>query len=128
MWCVAELNDEYIAKMEDVLEIYERLYDAAEPVVCLDEKPVTLHADIRPPSPAIAGHGKPGEIRIRAVWHGGISSAPWNPRVAATSPPRPPIDRLLNSPVPLRFGLCSTRPPRRFIWSWTTSTPIAGSR
>ena len=23
MWCVAELNDEYIAKMEDVLETYE---------------------------------------------------------------------------------------------------------
>ena len=39
MWCVAELNDEYIAKMEDVLETYEKPYDPAEPVVCLDEKP-----------------------------------------------------------------------------------------
>ena len=26
-----------------------------EPVVCLDEKPVTLHADVRPASPAIPG-------------------------------------------------------------------------
>ena len=41
--------------MEDVLEVYERPYDPQEPVVCLDEKPVTLHADIRPPSPAIPG-------------------------------------------------------------------------
>src|SRR4030095_14671095 len=40
MWCVAELNDEYITKMEDVLETYEKPYDPAEPVVCLDEKPV----------------------------------------------------------------------------------------
>src|SRR5580658_5357374 len=55
MWCVADLIDEYIEKMEDVLEIYERPYDAQEPVVCLDEKPVTLHADIRPPSPAAPG-------------------------------------------------------------------------
>jgi len=55
MWCVAELNDEYIAKMEDVLETYERAYDPQEPVVCLDEKPVTLHADVRPPSPATPG-------------------------------------------------------------------------
>jgi transposase len=47
MWCVAELNDDYISKMEDVLETYERPYDPQEPVVCLDEKPVTLHADIR---------------------------------------------------------------------------------
>jgi hypothetical protein len=29
--------------------------DPVEPVVCLDEKPVTLHADVRPPSP-----GQPG--------------------------------------------------------------------
>ena len=52
MWCVAELNEDYIAKMEDVLEVYERSYDPQEPVVCLDEKPVTLHADVRPASPA----------------------------------------------------------------------------
>jgi hypothetical protein len=44
---VAELNEDYIAKMEDVLETYEQPYDSKEPVVCLDEKPVTLHADVR---------------------------------------------------------------------------------
>jgi len=41
--------------MEDVLEVYERPYDPQEPVVCLDEKPVTLHADVRPASPAKPG-------------------------------------------------------------------------
>jgi hypothetical protein len=55
MWCVAELNEEYISKMEDVLETYERPYDPNEPVVCLDEKPVTLHADVRPASAARPG-------------------------------------------------------------------------
>jgi transposase len=55
MWCVAELNPEYIEKMEDVLATYEKPYTAAEPVVCLDEKPVTLHADLRPPIPAAPG-------------------------------------------------------------------------
>jgi hypothetical protein len=55
MWCVADLNDDYIDKMEDVLETYERPYDPAQPVVCLDEKPVTLHADVRPVSPAQPG-------------------------------------------------------------------------
>jgi transposase len=55
MWVVAELNEEYVAKMEDVLEVYERPYNPAEPVVCIDEKPVTLHADIRPPTPAQPG-------------------------------------------------------------------------
>jgi transposase len=55
MWCVAELNEDYIAKMEDVLETYEKPYDPQEPAVCLDEKPVTLHADVRPASPAAPG-------------------------------------------------------------------------
>jgi transposase len=55
MWCVAELNDEYIQKMEDVLAVYEKPYDPAQPVVCLDEKPVSLHADVRPSTPAAPG-------------------------------------------------------------------------
>jgi hypothetical protein len=55
MWVVADLDDDYIAKMEDVLEVYERPYDAQQPVICLDEKPVTLHADLRPASPALPG-------------------------------------------------------------------------
>ena len=55
MWVVAELDEEYITKMEDVLEVYERPYDQQEPVVCLDEKPITLHADVRPASPAAPG-------------------------------------------------------------------------
>ena len=29
------------------LEIYERPYNAQEPVVCLDEKPVVLHGEVR---------------------------------------------------------------------------------
>jgi hypothetical protein len=42
--------------MEDVLAVYERRLNPAEPVVCFDEKPVTLHADMRPPRPATPGH------------------------------------------------------------------------
>ncbi|MBC7856750.1 MAG: IS630 family transposase [Pirellulaceae bacterium] len=52
---MAELTEDYIARMEDVLETYERPYDPREPVVCLDEKPVTLHADVRPCSAAAPG-------------------------------------------------------------------------
>ena len=55
MWVVADLDEDYIAKMEDVLEVCERPYDQQEPVVCLDEKPITLHADVRPATPATPG-------------------------------------------------------------------------
>lgn len=52
---MAELDRKYIQRMEDVLAVYEKPYDAAQPVVCLDEKPVSLHADVRPPRPAKPG-------------------------------------------------------------------------
>ena len=44
MWCIADLDEAYIQKMEDVLAIYEKAYNPAQPVVCLDEKPISLHA------------------------------------------------------------------------------------
>jgi DDE superfamily endonuclease len=49
MWCVAELDEEYIARMEEVLAVYEKPLSEHEPVVCVDEKPVVLHQEIRPP-------------------------------------------------------------------------------
>lgn len=52
---MAELDREYIAKMEDVLATYERLLDVTAPVVCIDEKPVSLHDDVRPGVPAAPG-------------------------------------------------------------------------
>jgi len=55
MWCVAQLNPQYIRKMEDVLALYEKPYNATEPVVCLDEKPVSLHRELRSPIPAKPG-------------------------------------------------------------------------
>jgi 4'-phosphopantetheinyl transferase EntD len=33
MWVVADLDDDYIAKMEDVLEVYERPYNPQQPVI-----------------------------------------------------------------------------------------------
>lgn len=42
MWCVAEVDDEYVERMEDILDLYERDPNPKEPVVCLDEKPIQL--------------------------------------------------------------------------------------
>jgi transposase len=60
MWCVAELDQQYIERMEDLLALYEKSWSASEPVVCLDEKSVTLHRDVRPPLPM-----KPGSVAKR---------------------------------------------------------------
>ena len=55
---MADLTDEYLKNMEDVLEVYERPYNPAEPVVCMDEKPISLHEDVRPARPMAPGKPK----------------------------------------------------------------------
>ena len=55
MWCVGAIGADYIARMEEVLATYEQPLQAGEPVVCLDERPVRLTADTRPPTPARPG-------------------------------------------------------------------------
>jgi transposase len=47
MWCIADLTADYIERMEDVLDVYEKAYDSRYPVVCLDEKPVALFSDTK---------------------------------------------------------------------------------
>lgn len=65
MWCVAKLDEAYIERMEDVLEVYEKPLSAREPVVCLDEKPVVLHEDTRPPVPMQAGRSARRDYEYR---------------------------------------------------------------
>jgi len=50
------MSGEFVAAMEDVLSLYALPYDARYPTVCLDEKPVVLHADVRPGLPPAPGH------------------------------------------------------------------------
>jgi len=55
-WCIPPVqNAEFVAKMEDILEVYALPYDPEVPVVCLDEKPYQLLADSREPLPARPG-------------------------------------------------------------------------
>lgn len=43
MWCIPpKQNAEFVARMEDVLEVYSRPFDKKRPVVCMDEKPFQL--------------------------------------------------------------------------------------
>ena len=56
-----DADGEFVWKMEDVLDVYERPYDPERPVVCLDETSKQLVAESRQPLPPVpARDGKPG--------------------------------------------------------------------
>jgi hypothetical protein len=50
-----EPSGEFVAHMEDVLAVYQRPYDPQSPMVCMDEQPVPLIKEVRPPRPAAEG-------------------------------------------------------------------------
>ena len=53
-----EADAEFVAHMEEVLETYEKPYDSAHPVLCMDEQPVQLLKETRTPIDATREHGK----------------------------------------------------------------------
>ncbi len=53
-----EADAEFVAHMEEVLETYEKAYDPACPVLCMDEQPVQLLKETRTPIEATQEHGK----------------------------------------------------------------------
>lgn len=57
------MTTRFIAKMEDVLDVYQRPYDPCYPLVCLDEKGKELRADKREALPARAGSAITGSVR-----------------------------------------------------------------
>jgi len=55
MWCIPKVDAEFVARMEDVLELYGQHLDPAQPVVCFDETPRQLIGEARVPVPAQPG-------------------------------------------------------------------------
>ena len=55
MWCIPQVDGEYVARMEDVLDLYAEAPDPKRPVVCFDESPTQLIGEVREPIPAEPG-------------------------------------------------------------------------
>ena len=54
-WCIPEVGAEFVAPMEDVLDLYTAQYDPVRPVICFDESPKQLIGEVRQPLPAQPG-------------------------------------------------------------------------
>jgi hypothetical protein len=55
-WCIPKASAEFVAAMQDGLDLDAPPYEPQRPVVCLDEKPVVRHTEARPNLPARPGH------------------------------------------------------------------------
>jgi len=73
-----EYNAQFVWRMEEILDLYEQPYDPNRPVVCFDERPCQLLAEVRE---SLAGKpGKPKRVdsdNSEGVWP--MCSWPSNP-------------------------------------------------
>lgn len=68
MWCVPKVDAEYVARMEDVLDLYASKPDPKQPIVSFDESPVQLIGESREPIPAAPG--RPARVDYEYRRHG----------------------------------------------------------
>lgn len=68
MWCIPTINGEYVARMEDILNLYAEAPDPLRPVVCFDETPRQLIGEER--VPIRAEPGKPARVDYEYVRNG----------------------------------------------------------
>ena len=110
---MAELDAEYVARMEDLLALYEKPYDPREPVVCLDETPVVLHAEVRPPRPARPGHLAKRDTEYQRCGTANIFGVV-----------EPKAGRHFTCATPDRSGRQLARVMRRLVWAYPRARTI----
>ena len=49
LWCIPHIDGEYVARMEDVPDLYAQVPDPKRPVVCFDESPTQLIGEVGQP-------------------------------------------------------------------------------
>ena len=68
MWCIPQVNGEFIARMEDVLDLYGETPDPEFPVVCFDESPIQMLGEVR--APIAAAPAQPRRVDYEYRRHG----------------------------------------------------------
>lgn len=58
MWCIPQFDADYVANMEDVLDVYAQPRDENKPLVCFDETFTQLVQEVRAPIPPQPGSAK----------------------------------------------------------------------
>ena len=68
MWCIPKIDSDFVARMEDVLELYTAPADEKLPVISFDESPTQLIGEARVPVPPKPG--TPGRVDYEYVRNG----------------------------------------------------------
>ena len=120
-----DADAEFVADMEEVLETYEKAYDPACPVVCMDEPPVQLIGETRVPIPASPAHPERVDYEYERKGTASIFmfAEPLSGFRQATARPRRTKDDWAHEVAQLlNYWTSATRASSGSRWSATTGT------
>lgn len=69
-WCIRRIDEEFLAHMEHLLDLYQQPYDACYPVICVDERPCFLIGNTIAPLDI-----KPGSVKKQDYVYEKLGSA-----------------------------------------------------
>ena len=110
MWCIPQVDAEYVARMEDVLDLYAEAPDPKRPVVCFDESPTQLIGEVRQPIPAKPGQLERYDCEYQAQWNGQPVRLPRRPSALAQGQSHRAAGPQSTSPPACANSLTSTFP------------------
>ena len=113
------MNGEFVAAMEDVLDLYAEPYDPHRSVVCFDETSTQLLAEVREPLPAQPGRPRRQDYEYRRAGTRNLFLA-CEPLAGCATWRSPSAAPCRTSPT--RCGDCLTWPTPMLRWSawcWT---------
>ena len=123
MWCIPKVDAEYVARMEDVLDLYAEQPDPKRPVVCFDESPSQLIGEARQP---IRPHpdGSSASTTSIAATASSISSSSLTPTALGAGSRSRVIAPLTTSPFACAsLSMSTSQKPSASASSSTTSPP-----
>jgi hypothetical protein len=106
MWCIPQVDGEFVARMEDVLDLYAAEPDRKRPVVCFDESP-QLIGEVRQPIKA-----KPGQLERYDCEYSAMAPPTCSSSLTCIGPGA-------RSKLPTAAPLSTSRPACGSSWTFT---------
>jgi transposase len=120
MWCVPRVNGEFVARMEDVLDLYAEAPDPQRPVVCFDESPVQLIGEVRQPIPPKPGQVERYDYEYRREGTANLSCSSTRTGPGARSRSRSSAPQSSSPNACASLWMSTIRRPSESEWRWTT--------
>ena len=124
MWCIPKVDAEFVARMEDVLELYAEPPDERRPVVCFDETPRQLIGEARVPVARRSPASRRASTTSTCATARPTSSCSSTCTGRGVTPRSPTSARASTSPSACATSsTCTTRRPSGSASCWTISRP-----